>query len=48
MIVVTQNNGNQVLLPKEKMFAATRYTDYLDDKAMKKLESKARISQMLR
>jgi PHD/YefM family antitoxin component YafN of YafNO toxin-antitoxin module len=48
MIVVTQNNGNQVLLPKEKMFAATKYTDYLDDKAMKKLESKARISQMLR
>ena len=48
MLVVTQNNGEQVLLPKEKMFAATRYTDYLDDKSMKKLESKARISQMLR
>jgi len=47
-IVVTQNNGNQLLLPKEQMFAATRYTDYLDDKQLKKMEAKARIGQMLR
>lgn len=48
MIVVTQNNGDQVLLPKEKMFAATKYTEYLDDKQLAKLTKKARISQMLR
>jgi len=48
MIVVTQNNGDQLLLPKEKMFAATKYTDYLDDKQLGKLEQKARIDQLLR
>jgi len=48
MIVVTQNNGDQLLLPKEKMFAATKYTDYLDDKQLNKLEQKARIDQLLR
>lgn len=48
MIVVTQNNGDQLLLPKETMFAATKYTDYLDDKQIDKLTKKARINQLLR
>jgi len=48
LIVVTQNNGEQRLLPRETMYATTGYTNYLDDKQLKTMERKARVNQMLR
>lgn len=48
LIVVTQNSGEQLLLPKESMYATTGYTEYLDDKQLREMERKARINQMLR
>lgn len=47
LIVVTQNDGNQVLLPKETLYASTKYTSYLDDKQLGQMERKARVNQML-
>lgn len=48
LIVVTHTDGNQLLLPKESMYAATGFTEYMNDKQMKNMEQKARISQLLR
>ncbi len=48
LLVMTSNTGEQRLLPKETMYAATGYTKYLDDKQLQTMERKARINQLLR
>ena len=48
LIVVTTNTGEQNLLPKEAMYVATGYNNYLDDKQLATMERKGRINQLLR
>jgi hypothetical protein len=47
LIVVTSTNGEQSLLPREAMFAATGYNKYLGDEQLKKMEREARVHQLL-
>lgn len=47
-IIVTNNDGSQSLLEKEKMFAMTGYTNYMTDQQLQQQERQARIQQLLR
>jgi hypothetical protein len=48
LLVMTSVTGEQRLLPRETMYVATGYNNYLDDKQLATMERKARISQMMR
>jgi len=48
LLVMTSTTGEQRLLPRETMYVATGYNNYLDDKQLATMERKARISQMMR